>query len=70
MNDEVKKLLKKAELVKKHLEADLVQVWFFSYNDFTKEALEFMPQNGVFWSTQIELDELLEYVNLRRLPKL
>ncbi len=67
---EIKKLLEKAEVVKKDRQAELMRIWFFSYNGFTKEALEFMPQNRVFWSTKVELDELLEYVNLRRLPEL
>jgi hypothetical protein len=67
---EIQKLLDKAKVVKKDRQAELMQIWFFSYNGFTKEALELMSQNGVFWSTQVELDELLEYVHLRRLPKL
>jgi DNA-binding transcriptional MerR regulator len=65
---EIQKLLDKAEMVRKHRNADIVRVWFFSYNGFTKDAENFMQDNDVLWSTRAELDELLEYVNLRKLP--
>jgi len=65
----IKKLLDKAEMVKKDREADWVRVWFFSHEGFTNEAEKFMQEKGIFWSTRADLDELLEYVNLRRLPK-
>jgi hypothetical protein len=66
--NDINKLLAKADMVKKNLDADLVRVWFFGYNGFTNKALTLMKEKGVLWSTRDELDELLEYVNLRRLP--
>jgi DNA-binding transcriptional MerR regulator len=65
---EVKKLLDKAEVVQKHCDADLVRAWFFAYNGFTEETKIFMRDNEVLWSTRTELDELLELVQLRKLP--
>ena len=65
---ETQKLLDKAEFLQKYRNADLVRVWFFAYNGFTKEAQQFMQDNNILWSTRPELDELLELVKLRRLP--
>ena len=65
---ELKKLLEKAEIVKKDRKTKLMRIWFFSYEGFSKEALEFMPKQGILWSTKEDLDGLLDYVKLRRLP--
>ncbi len=65
---ELNKLLEKAELVKKDRKAELMRIWFFSYEGFTKEALKLMPKQGILWSTKEDLDGLLDYVKLRRLP--
>jgi len=65
---EIKKLLKKAELVKTVRDADFVRTWFFGHDGFTPKAKSFMQENGVFWSTREDLDALLEHVQLRRLP--
>ena len=63
-------LLDKAEVVRVDRKAELMRVWFFSYEGFTKEALEFMPKHGIFWSGKEDLDGLLDCVKLRRLPRL
>jgi len=49
--ERVKKLLKKAELVKKDRQVDFIRSWFFSHSGFTKEATLFMEDKGVLWST-------------------
>ena len=67
---EVIKLLDKAVRLKNNLDADFVRVWFFGHEGFTKESVDLMHEEGVLWSTREELDGLLEYVNLRRLPML
>jgi hypothetical protein len=67
---DLKKLLDKAELVKIDRKAELMRVWFFSYEGFSKAALGFMLKRGILWSTQEDLNGLLDYVKLRRLPKL
>jgi hypothetical protein len=65
----VKKLLDKAEIVKKERTPDFVRVWFFAHNGFTEEAEIFMQEHKVFWSTREDLDRLLAQVGLRTLPK-
>ena len=67
---EVRKLQKKAEMVKRNLDADFVRIWFFGHDGFAGKAKTFMQENGILWSTGEDLDRLLEYVNLRRLPKI
>ena len=64
----IKQLLSKAQLLKKELDADVVRVWFFGHDGFTEEAIDLMQKNDVFWSTRSDLDALLDYVKLRRLP--
>jgi hypothetical protein len=44
--------------------------WFFSYSGFTEEAAALMKAVGMFWSSHIELNNLLDYAGLRRLPDL
>jgi hypothetical protein len=67
---DIRKLLDKAEIVKQDREAKLMRIWFFSYDGFAPKVLEFMSEHGVLWSTKEDLDGLLDYVKLRRLPKL
>jgi hypothetical protein len=71
LND-VKVLNKKAEQVRCFRGDGLktLRIWFFSYSDFTKEAQEFMQENAMLWSSQKELNELLNYAGLRRLPEI
>jgi hypothetical protein len=47
-----------------------MRIWFFSYDGFAPKVLDFMSEHGVLWSTKEDLDGLLDYVKLRRLPKL
>jgi len=65
---EVNQLLDKAEIVRKDRDADIVRAWFFGHDGFTKDAETLMLEKGVFWSTREDLDGLLDYVKLRRLP--
>ncbi len=65
---EVNQLLDKAEIVRKDRDADIVRAWFFGHDGFTKDAETLMLGKGVFWSTREDLDGLLDYVKLRRLP--
>jgi hypothetical protein len=67
---DIRKLLDKAEIVKQDREAKLMRIWFFSYDGFAPKVLDFMSEHGVLWSTKEDLDGLLDYVKLRRLPKL
>jgi len=67
---DVNQLLDKAEMVRKDREADIVRVWFFGHEGFTGDAETLMEKQGVLWSTREDLDGLLDYVKLRRLPRL
>ncbi len=67
---EIQQLLDKAEVVKRDRKATIMRLWFFSYQGFSKSALELMSKHDIFWSTKEDLDDLLDYVKLRRLPEL
>jgi hypothetical protein len=71
LND-VKVLSKKAEQVRCFRGDGLktLRIWFFSYSDFTIEAQEFMQENAMLWSSKKELNDLLNYAGLRRLPEI
>ncbi len=47
-----------------------LRIWFFSYSGFTEEAEEFIKENCILWSSKKELNDLLNYAGLRRLPEL
>jgi len=47
-----------------------LRIWFFPYSGFTEEAEEFIKENGILWSSKKELNDLLNYAGLRRLPEL
>ncbi len=47
-----------------------LRIWFFSYSGFTEEAEEFIKENCILWSSKKELNDLLNYAGLRRLPEI
>jgi hypothetical protein len=65
-------LLKKAEMVAADIGDELktLRIWFFAHNGFTEEAEAFMKEKSILWSSRKELDDLLDYVGLRRLPEI
>ena len=67
---EVHQFLEKAQLVKLDRKAEIMRLWFFSYEGFSPKALELMSEHGIWWSTHADLNGLLDYVKLRRLPAL
>ncbi|TGN99930.1 hypothetical protein PN36_31655 [Candidatus Thiomargarita nelsonii] len=67
---EVQQLLDKAQVVKLDRDAEIMRLWFFSFDGFSPKALELMSEHGIYWSTQEDLNGLLDYVKLRRLPAL
>ncbi|MCP4693240.1 MAG: hypothetical protein GY859_34685, partial [Desulfobacterales bacterium] len=70
--DVVENLLRQAEMVRQRKGKVLkrLRLWLFAHDGVTAPAEELMRQNGVFWSTRADLDELLEFVKLRKLPDL
>jgi len=67
---EVQQLLAKAQLVKLDRKAEIMRLWFFSFDGFSKAAVDLMLAHGIYWSTQEDLNGLLDYLKLRRLPAL
>lgn len=63
-------LLAKAQVVKLDRDAEVMRTWFFSSDGFSQPAIDLMLEHGIFWSTQEDLNELLDYLKLRRLPEL
>jgi DNA-binding transcriptional MerR regulator len=67
---EINQLLTKAQVVKEDRKAEIMRVWFFSYDGFSQPAIDLMSEHGIFWSTEEDLNGLLDYLKLRRLPEL
>jgi hypothetical protein len=68
----VEHLLKQAAHVKEHMEDDLeiLRLWLFAHDGVTDEAEKLLLKHEILWSTRAELDDLLEFLNLRKLPVL
>jgi hypothetical protein len=47
-----------------------LRVWFFSYSGFTAEAELVMKEKAMLWSTKQDMNDLLDYAGLRRLPEI
>ncbi len=67
---EVQELLDKAQIVKLDRDAEIMRLWFFSFEGFSKKAVDLMLEHGIYWSTGEDLNGLLDYLKLRRLPAL
>ncbi|CAN2041805.1 P-loop domain-containing protein [Candidatus Magnetomoraceae bacterium gMMP-15] len=69
--DILETFLEQAEIVKERKGEALTKLylWLFSHNGLTKKATELAKEKGILWSSRQELDELLESVKLRKLPK-
>ncbi|QTA82436.1 p-loop domain-containing protein [Desulfonema limicola] len=66
----LKDLISQAEIVKKDLDPEKIQMWIFAHDGLTKQAQAFAEKHGIFWSKRQEFDELLEHLGLRKLPDL
>ena len=69
---EVESLMRKGNAVKEYVGEGLqiLRLWFFAHNGFTKEAEALMREKDVLWSARQDLDNLLKSVGLRQLPEL
>ncbi len=63
-------LWEQGEAVKAEKEPDAVRLWLFAHDGLTGEAETYAREKGILWSSRQEMDELLEYAGLRRLPEL
>ena len=69
---EIESLMKKAEMVKADIgdELNRLRIWIFSWSGFTGEAVVFMKENTILWSSKQSLNDLLDHIGLRRLPEI
>jgi predicted glutamine amidotransferase len=51
-------------------ELKTLRIWLFAHNGFTEEAEKLMKEKRILWSSRKELNDLLDYVGLRRLPEI
>ncbi len=67
---EVESLLYKADLLreKEGPGLQILRLWFFARDGFAPEAEALMAEKGVLWSDRADLDGLLAYAGLKRLP--
>jgi len=70
--DVVHHLIKQKEVVQDREGEDLehLNLWMFSYAGVTPKAADLMKKKGILWSSKDDLNALLEYVGLRKLPEL
>ncbi|KPA14163.1 ATPase domain protein, prokaryote domain protein [Candidatus Magnetomorum sp. HK-1] len=70
--DVVKHMLNQAQSIKERegKRIQTLRMWLFAYSGVTENAKKLMLQNNIFWSSREDLDALLTYVHLRKLPKL
>lgn len=58
------------EQVKREREPRILRLWLFSWSGLTAEAEEYARAQGILWSVQEDLNELLLELGLRELPTL
>jgi len=46
-----------------------VRLWLFAYGGVTQNAQSLLKQHDILWSTKDDLNHLLEFVQLRKLPE-
>jgi len=63
-------LWEQGEAVRVEKDPDVVRLWLFAQDGLTREAEVYAMEKGILWSSRLEMDELLDYVGLRRLPEL
>jgi hypothetical protein len=67
----VEDLLRQAQFIKEREGENLrIRIWLFAHDGVTEEAEDFMREHNILWSTRADLDALLTFVNLRRLPEI
>lgn len=64
----VQELLDQAATVQAQDNPRTLHKWLFAQEGLTADALALAQQEGVFWSTRTQLDDLLVYLDLRKLP--
>jgi len=68
----IKNLIRQGALVREKMGKNVrsVTLWLFSSSGVTENAKKRLEDNSILWSTRTELNTLLEYSGLRRLPEI
>lgn len=66
--DVLKELIGQAKGVEAEYDTNGIHMWLFAHEGLTKEAEKLARKEGILWSDRAQLDDLLEYLNLRKLP--
>lgn len=66
----IQQLLDQAKGVQKQDNPLVLHKWIFAHQGLTQEAQALATENGVFWSTRSQFDELLHFMGLRKLPNI
>ena len=66
----LRELMKQAEAVQADYPANTVRMWLFAHAGLTEEAEALVQEAGILWSDREQLDGLLTYLDLRKLPTL
>jgi len=61
-------LMAQSEIVRAEYEDPPIRMWLFAHEGLTKAAEKLARKEGILWSDRAQLDDLLEYLNLRKLP--
>ena len=49
---------------------EILRLWLFANDGVTENAKKMLIENNILWSTRENLDGLLKYLNLSKLPEL
>ncbi len=66
----LKKLLEQRRVLMDGEERRTVRLWLFAHDGLSRDAEVYARENEIFWSAREQLDGLLEFVGLRKLPDL
>ncbi len=67
----VEELLNKEKLIREREGEDLrIRMWLFAHDGVAEKAKTLMEKHHILWSTREDLDALLAFVNLRKLPQI
>ncbi|MEM7537836.1 MAG: hypothetical protein AAF639_37040 [Chloroflexota bacterium] len=65
----VQELLDQAAYIQTKDNPRILYKWLFAHNGLTDDALKLAEKENVFWSTREQLDNLMTFLGLRKLPK-
>ena len=66
----LKTLLVQAKMAREERNPPVLRIWLFAHEGLSPKAMKLAKKQGILWSTREDLDGLLEYLGLRKLPEL